>query len=112
MKKLIRDKIPKLAKKADRPIEYYIADEKEYKERVIEKIDEESKELQEALKSGDPKAIYNELGDMYEILAAINNVFPWFNIYDAYDARENKAKERGVFDKHYVGVFKDEDTDK
>ena len=112
MKKLIRDNIPKLAKESDRPIEYYIANEKEYKERVIDKIGEEAKELQEALTREDPKAIYNELVDMYEILAAINNIFPWFNIYEAYDARDNKARERGIFDKRYVGVFKDEDTDK
>lgn len=87
--KLVRDKIPEIIRqKCGVPI-VHIADEKEYWEKLKEKLLEEFEEFKK-----DENA--EELADMLEVLDAVAD-FKNFNMEEVRRIKEKKAEERGKF---------------
>ena len=92
--KLIRDKIPEIIKKkGGKPI-VHIADEKEYWEKLKEKLLEEIKEFS---KSGSIK----EFADILEVLDAVRD-YKKFDKRKLETIKRKKAKERGKFKKRII----------
>src|SRR3990167_10363978 len=95
-KKLIRDKIPEIIKADGRKPVTRILDDKEYLSELIEKLKEETEELETDL-------TVEELADIQEVLFAILDVFK-SNREELEKVRQKKAKERGTFKKRiYLG---------
>lgn len=92
--KLVRDKIPEIIKhKGETPITH-IANDREYWEKLKEKLREE---VSEFLVNNDEK----ELGDILEVINAICK----FKVIDKKrlnSITKNKAKEKGRFDKKII----------
>lgn len=87
--KLVRDKIPEYIKsKGGTPITH-IADDKEYWEKLREKLQEEVAEFLEAENM-------EEFADILEVLDAISN-FKNFDRTEIEKLKNKKAKERGKF---------------
>ena len=92
--KLVRDKIPDIIKKNGQKPICHIANDEEYKEALLKKLDEEVKEFQH-----DKTAM--EIGDMMDILDAISDVFN-FSKEDIEKERVKKNQERGSFSKRII----------
>ncbi|MFC1687343.1 hypothetical protein ACFL0L_02095 [Patescibacteria group bacterium] len=92
--KLIRDYIPEIiVESGDEPI-VHIADEKEYYQKLKEKLIEESTEF---IQSDDPE----ELADVLEVMYAICCIHK-LSASKLEKIRENKAKKRGSFSKKLI----------
>jgi predicted house-cleaning noncanonical NTP pyrophosphatase (MazG superfamily) len=92
--KLVRDKIPEYIKsKGGNPI-IHIADDKEYWEKLKEKLLEEIKEFFE-------NEIVEEMADIQEVIDAICD-YKKFKIEDIKAVKDKKAKERGAFKKKII----------
>lgn len=92
--KLVRDKIPEYIKsKGGVPI-IHIADDKEYWEKLKEKLQEEIKEF---FKS----ETIEEIVDVLEVIDAIVGYknFDWNKIKEV---KQKKVEERGAFDKKII----------
>lgn len=87
--KLVRDKIPEIIKKDNRKPVTHIASDKEYFEKLKEKLKEETDEF---IKKDNEE----EFVDILEVMHAISD-FKHFNIKKINQLRENKAKEKGRF---------------
>ena len=87
--KLVRDKIPEIARgKGQTPVTH-VADDAEYRTRLIAKLDEEVAEFKEALSA-------EELADVLEVIhgfCGLKGIA--FGELDA--IRQKKAEERGGF---------------
>lgn len=87
--KLVRDKIPEYIKnKGGVPI-VHIADNKEYWEKLKEKLLEEIKEFSE-------NEVIEEMADIQEVIDAICD-YKNFSKEDIDTARKKKVEERGAF---------------
>ncbi len=87
--KLVRDKIPEIIiGKGGTPITH-IADDKEYWEKLKEKLQEEVGEFIES-------ETIEELADIQEVLEAIMD-YKNFSRDELQDAKDEKAEERGAF---------------
>ncbi len=87
--KLVRDRIPEIIRqKGDVPITH-IADDKEYRERLKEKLKEE---VDEFLKKNSKE----ELADILEVVYAIRD-FMGVDKEELESLRKKKAEERGGF---------------
>ncbi len=87
--KLVRDKIPGIIKADSFTPIAHIANDEEFREKLLEKIAEEVDEFKE---NEDPE----ELADILEVvyaLASLQNISP----EDLEKIRAEKAKKRGVF---------------
>jgi predicted house-cleaning noncanonical NTP pyrophosphatase (MazG superfamily) len=92
--KLIRDKIPEIVKAKGITATTHIADEKEYAEALAKKLHEEADEFNE-------KPSVEEAADIMEVLMAVaklNNI----DLSKLEETRQNKALERGAFDKRII----------
>ncbi len=89
MAKLVRDLIPEIIKKNGGLPEYFIADEKDYKERLYEKLLEEFKEFRE-------EESIEEMADLFEVLYHILD-FHNFDRKTLEETRKKKKSERGGF---------------
>jgi len=92
--KLVRDKIPEyIINKGGTPITH-IADDKEYWEKLKEKLLEETKEFVES----------EEIEEMADIQEVINAVYEYkgFNEEDITSIRLKKNEERGAFNKKII----------
>lgn len=87
--KLIRDKIPEIIKKDNKTPITHIASDKEYWEKLKEKLKEEVNEFIE-------KDNKEEFADILEVIHAISD-FKNFNKKKINKIREDKAKKRGRF---------------
>ena len=92
--KLIRDKIPEIIENAGKEYEIHRADEQEYIEKLLLKVEEELAEFKE-----DPSIA--EMADLFEVLDA---VIGYYNFYkeEIKDYQEKKRKERGSFKKQLI----------
>ena len=92
--KLVRDKIPVIIKsKGGMPITH-IADDKEYWEKLKEKLLEEIKEFSES-------ETIDEMADILEVIDAILD-YKNFNNEELQKVKNRKAKERGAFKKKII----------
>ena len=92
--KLIRDKIPEIVKEKGKIPLTHIATDEEYKQKLYEKLKEETEEFLE-------KPSNEELSDILEVIHSIcklNNL----KIEDLELLRKKKAKERGSFNNHII----------
>jgi predicted house-cleaning noncanonical NTP pyrophosphatase (MazG superfamily) len=94
VKKLVRDNIPGIMKRAGKNPVFYVADEKQFNHFVREKLLEEVHEFLES-------DSVEELADVLEVIYAICDAK---NIKreDLEKARIKKVKERGVFKKRFI----------
>lgn len=90
-KKLVRDNIPEIIKADGRKPVTRILDEDEYLKELIEKLKEETEELEADLS-------VEELADIQEVLFAILDVFKTSR-KELEKVRTQKAKNRGGFTK-------------
>ena len=93
--KLIRDKIPEIIKSKGETATIKVMDEEEYLESIINKIDEEVKELKDA-KNEDDKL--EEAADLLEVLLAYLKMYN-YNLDDLLNIRNGKLLKRGGFEK-------------
>lgn len=96
--KLVRDKIPEIIKSDGRKCRTRVANDKEYHQFLLKKIDEEILELKHA-KNKDEKL--NELADVLEVLHAIaahHNI----DKKELEQKRKLKIKQRGNFSKKII----------
>ena len=92
--KLVRDKIPQyIKKKGGKPI-YHVADRKEYRIKLKEKLSEEVEEFIEA-------ESIEEMADLLEVIDAVIK-YKKFNRAKLLSVRKKKAQERGRFSKKII----------
>jgi len=87
--KLVRDKIPEIIRSDNEKPITHIADDKEYWEKLKEKLTEETKEF---FKDSNEE----EFADILEVLHAISD-FKQFNKKEVNQIRKIKAEKRGKF---------------
>lgn len=87
--KLVRDKIPNIIENNNKHSKTYIADQEEYKVRLLAKLVEEAKELQE-----DP--CIEELADIMEVIESIKLSFN-FSDQSIRSTKDAKKEARGGF---------------
>lgn len=92
--KLIRDKIPEIIKKKGEKAITHIAGDKEYWEKLKEKLSEEIKEFEK-------DESIEEIADVLEIIDAIIK-FKKFNKRKLYAVKAKKLKARGGFKKKII----------
>lgn len=92
--KLVRDKIPEYIKGKGETARYHIADEKEYWQKLKEKLLEEVEEFKVDESIG-------EFVDLLEVMDAIAD-HKNFGAAEIKQAREKKAREKGRFAQRIV----------
>lgn len=92
--KLVRDEIPTIIAADGEDPSTHIADEPEYRARLVEKLEEEVTEFRD---SRDP----SELVDILEVVHAIRELHD-ISAAELEQRREAKATDRGRFEKRIV----------
>lgn len=93
--KLVRDKIPEITEKdGEKPVTR-ILDDEEYKKELKNKLIEESKE---AVLAENNQELSKEIGDIFEVIEAIEKVFG-VNRDDILKIKEERKQKRGGFEK-------------
>ncbi len=87
--KLVRDLIPSIIAKAGKGSSHHIADDKEYEQKLWEKLKEEVEEFKFV-------PCEEEMADILEVMEAIA-VFYGLDPYDVETAKQVKAGTRGSF---------------
>lgn len=94
MNKLVRDFIPQIIEDKGQGAIVYVADEEEYRQRLIDKLFEEVKEFDEA------KSM-EELADILEVIDAIYDAYR-FSKEEVEKVKKAKKEERGGFTRRYI----------
>jgi len=102
--KLIRDKIPEVIEDSGKSYKIRKLDDREYLEKVKEKIIEETNELVESKSRVD---IINEIADVYEIIEALMDIKK-ITPSEVSKVKENKKVSRGAFDKKLLLIEVDD----
>ena len=92
--KLVRDKIPKFIKNKGEKAVFHIADEKEYWQKLKEKLSEEVQEF------NNDESI-EEVADILEVVEAICK-YKKFNAKKLKTIKLKKVRERGTFKKRII----------
>lgn len=92
--KLVRDKIPEVIEKTGKKFTTHIAGELEYREELFKKVYEELEEFKE-----NPCA--EEIADIFEVLEGLIKAYN-IEMNDVFDIKEEKARDRGAFEKRIV----------
>ena len=87
--KLVRDKIPKIIKENNQLPKTHTANQKEYEQKLKDKLREEVEEFLEDSNE-------EELADILEVIYAICDLYE-FDISEIDKIRKNKADKRGAF---------------
>ena len=90
--KLVRDKIPGIIKEKGKVCKFHIADSKEYRQKLKEKLLEESQEFFE-------NPCVEELADLQEVMDALQVEYDWTNLRAQ---KEYKKVIRGSFEKKII----------
>lgn len=98
MEKLVRDEIPTIIESRGETADYYAADDKEYRQRLMDKLLEETAELRESLGT---KHAAEEIADLLEVLEAVA-ADNGFSADEIRRIKEAKKAKRGGFEKRYV----------
>lgn len=98
MNKLIRDKIPDIAKAQGRTLNVKAADKFELPVFALQKVHEELAEVEEALSR---QSTLEELADLYEILDKYVQVMD-FTKEEIEQARKEKIDKAGGFEYNYI----------
>jgi len=93
--KLVRDKIPEIIQDNGEVPDFYIADKKEYGERLKDKLKEEVDEVLEW------DNVQEELADVLEVVHSIAK-FQNIKLEDIEKSRIEKKEKRGGFDKRII----------
>lgn len=93
--KLVRDKIPEIIKNNNENPDFYIADKKEYWERLKDKLREEVEEVLEE------DNIQEELADVLEVVYSIAK-FQNIDFEEVEKSRLEKKEKRGGFEERIV----------
>lgn len=88
--KLVRDRIPEIIKENDEEPVIHTADESEYTDRLVEKLNEEFEEYRDSREM-------EELVDLLEVVHAIRKD-KGITVDQLQEIREQKAEQRGRFD--------------
>ena len=100
--KLIRDKIPMLMKQSGVKFEARIADNDEYKEFLVKKMQEEVSEYMSA-------HTVEEAGDVYEVFLSLINLWG-HDLHDVIAHADEKREHRGSFNERVILVKSDSYT--
>jgi predicted house-cleaning noncanonical NTP pyrophosphatase (MazG superfamily) len=92
--KLVRDKIPEYIQSKGEKVIFHVADEKEYWQKLKEKIDEETREF---IKSES----IEELADLLEVMDAVID-YKKFNKQEIERIKNEKAQKKGVFSRRVI----------
>lgn len=92
--KLVRDKIPEILKSKNVVFSSHVANEDEYKEKLLQKLKEEVNEFLE-------EPSIEELADVEEVLLAIREGLN-FSKEEIEKARIEKAQKRGEFKERII----------
>lgn len=98
MEKPVRDEIPTIIESCGETADFYVADDKEYRQRLMDKLLEENVELRESL--GTEHAA-EEIADLLEVLEAVA-ADKGFSADEIRQIKEAKKAKRGGFEKRYV----------
>lgn len=94
--KLVRDNIPEIiSKDGAKPVTRVLNDE-EFKKELLKKLMKESQEVVEAVV--DKKELIKEIGDVFEVLDSIINVFN-IDAEEIKRIKQERKEKRGGFDK-------------
>jgi predicted house-cleaning noncanonical NTP pyrophosphatase (MazG superfamily) len=98
MNKLVRDKIPDKISSKWEQCEFYIADRVEHINRIIDKLFEESTEIQNVENDNNMKKEIWDLLDVIEWLCELK----WFNVDEINKLRNIKSKKLWKFKKWII----------
>ena len=87
--KLVRDKIPEIVKKNGQKPFFHIANNKEYEEKLLDKLKEEVFEFIKDKK-------IDEMADIFEVITAINSHNNW-SLEKVIDIQKENRVQRGGF---------------
>jgi predicted house-cleaning noncanonical NTP pyrophosphatase (MazG superfamily) len=93
--KLVRDEIPKILKEKGLDFKISKLKQKEFKEELLKKLVEESKEVES---TKNREELISELADIQEVMFSIYEAFK-IECSDVTKLSRKKKKERGGFDK-------------
>lgn len=98
MEKLVRDKIPEIITQKGETAEVYVADDKIYSKKLLQKLREEADEVIGAMSKQERIA---ELADVREVIEAIMSFFE-ISDEEVSTVKERKKLEKGGFEKRYI----------